>query len=132
MSYLVDTHIFLWSIISPKKISRSIRKILADPVLTKSISILTFWEISLKFSLNKIDLIGMFPDTLPDIAKEANFEIVNLDIKTVASYYKLPKTSNKDPFDRMLAWQAINSDCILLTQDRDFSDYEDYGLKVVW
>lgn len=132
MSYLVDTHVFLWSVISPKKISQKISRILNDPESTKYISILSFWEISLKFSLNKIDLIGILPDELPDIAKKANFDIIDLDLKTASSYHKLPKTNNKDPFDRMLAWQAIRKDFYLLTKDRDFANYKDQGLKIVW
>ncbi|MBI2430570.1 MAG: type II toxin-antitoxin system VapC family toxin [Candidatus Levybacteria bacterium] len=130
MNYLVDTHIFLWSIISPKKIPQKIRKILNDPEPTKFVSVLSFWEISLKFSLDKIDLVGILPDELPDIAKKANFDIIDLDVKTASSYHKLPKTNNKDPFDRMLVWQAIQKNLYLLTKDRDFSDYKNHGLKI--
>ena len=131
MSYLVDTHIFLWSVISPKKISQKIRKILNDPESTKFVSVLSFWEISLKFSLDKIDLIDISPDELPDIAKAANFDIIDLAVKTASSYHKLPKTKNKDPFDRMLAWQAINQNCTLLTTDKQFSNYQKFGLRTL-
>lgn len=132
MSYLVDTHIFLWSVISPKKISHKIIKILNDPESTKYISILSFWEISLKFSLAKIDLVGILPEDLPNIAKKANFDIIDLSLQTASSYYKLPKSKNKDPFDRMLAWQAISENYCLLTKDKAFADYENHGLKIVW
>lgn len=132
MIYLVDTHIFLWSILSPKKISQKISKILKDPEPAKYISVLSFWEISLKFSLDKIDLVGVLPDELPDIAKKANFDILDIDVKTVSSYHKLPYGRNKDPFDRMLAWQAIRYGYSLLTQDSDFADYKIHGLKIVY
>lgn len=132
MSYLVDTHIFLWAVISPKKIPHQIRKILNDPEATKYISILSFWEISLKFSLDKIELVGILPEQLPDIAKKANFDIIDLDVKTASSYHKLPKTNNKDPFDRMLAWQAITKDYTLVTKDPDFASFGKYGLKTAW
>lgn len=118
MNYLIDTHIFLWSVISPKKISLTIRKILNDPESTKFISVLSFWEISLKFSLEKIDLMGISPDELPDIAKKANFDILALDAETVSSYHRLPKTKNIDPFDRMLAWQAICQSCYLVSEQK--------------
>lgn len=130
MNYLVDTQIFLWSVISPKKILKKISKILNDPEPTKFISVLSFWEISLKFSLEKIDLIGISPDELPDVARRANFDIIGLDVEAASSYHKLPKTNNKDPFDRMLAWQAICKDFFLLTQDSDFLSYKDHGLKI--
>ena len=132
MNYLLDTHIFLWSIFSPEKLSKKAKSILIDPELTKNVSIITFWEISLKFQLKKIDLAGILPDELPKIAEDAKFEILNLNSNTVSSFYKLPKMKNKDPFDRMLAWQAITKGCHLLTQDADFAGYKDHGLKIIW
>ena len=132
MNYLIDTHVFLWVLLSPKKIPKRVRDILLDTELTKYVSTITFWEISLKYQLGKIDITGVLPDILPTIAKNSGFEILNLDADTASSFYKLPKLRSKDPFDRMLAWQAISQDYHLLTQDQDFFGYKDYGLKIVW
>lgn len=132
MNYLADTHVFLWTVLSPKKISQRVRAILLDLEVTKKVSIITFWEISLKFSLGKIDLRNVSPDKLPIIAKETGFEILNLDLDTASTFHKLPKRNHKDPFDRMLAWQAIREDCVLLTRDKEFSAYKDDGLNIVW
>lgn len=132
MNCLIDTHIFLWVTISPKKISKKIKDLLLDPEATKHVSTITFWEISLKYSLGKIDLTNVYPDQLPAIAKDTGFEIIDLDADTASSFYKLPKLKNKDPFDRMLAWQAIAKDYYLLTKNHDFADYKDHGLKIIW
>lgn len=131
MNYLVDTHIFLWSVFSPGKISKKFRILLLDPKLTKYVSVVTFWEISLKFSLGKIDLKGVVPDMLLQVARETGFEILLLDAETASSFYRLPKIANKDPFDRMLAWQSIVKDYFLLTTDKDFIAYKAYGLKLL-
>ena len=130
MKLLIDTHIFLWIIFQPEKIPQRLRNKLIEKEAIIYISIITFWEISLKFSLGKIDLKGILPDELPKIAKNDGFEILEMDIDTVSSFYKLPKL-NKDPFDRMLAWQAIKSGCCLLTQDSSFAGYEKEGLKII-
>ncbi|MDO8570258.1 MAG: type II toxin-antitoxin system VapC family toxin [Candidatus Daviesbacteria bacterium] len=132
MNYLVDTHVLLWTILSPKKLSRRVKNILLDPKLIKYVSAITFWEISLKYQLRKIDLKGILPDKLPIIAKDTGFEIINLDCDIASSFHKLPKVNHKDPFDRMLAWQAIRKDYFLLTQDKEFSSYNDNGLNIVW
>lgn len=132
MKHLLDTHIFLWAIFEPEKIPKKMKAHILDPESDNYISVITFWEISLKYQLGKIDLKGIFPDTLPKIARNDGFELLDLNIDTVSSFYKLPKIKNKDPFDRMLAWQAINENCYLLTKDPDFSSYKDYGLKVAW
>lgn len=132
MNYLADTHLFLWVAFSPKKISKKVKAILINPEFTKMVSAVTFWEISLKYQLGKIDLAGILPDKFPAIAKDTGFEVLSLDADTTSSFYKLPKLKNKDPFDRMLAWQAISKDYYLLTKDRSFADYKDHGLKIVW
>ena len=131
MTYLVDTHIFLWSLFSPRKINKKIRRILRNQEVTKFVSLITFWEISLKYSLGKLPLKKLAPDELPNIAKNARYDILFLDTEVVCSFYKLPKIKNKDPFDRMLAWQAIRSDCTLVTVDKDFRDLSSRGLKLL-
>ena len=132
MKYLLDTHVFLWSLLASKKLSLKVKNILLDPEMTKYVSTITFWEISLKFSLGKITLKGVGPEKLPEAAEKAGFDILLLKADTASSFYKLPKIKNKDPFDRMLAWQTISEDCILLTPDRDFANYKIHSLKTVW
>lgn len=132
MKYLVDTHVFLWTLFSPKKISKRVKDILLDTEVTKYVSVITFWEISLKYLLGKIDLRGILPDKLPAIAINTGFETMNLTSETASSFYKLPKIKNKDPFDRVLAWQAIREDCFLITRDRELLDYKNEGLNIVW
>lgn len=132
MNCLLDTHVFLWAIFSPKKISKKAINILLDLEQTKYVSIVTFWEISLKYQLKKLDLTGIYPDKLPSISKDTGFEILELDANTASSFYKLPKLKGKDPFDRMLAWQAVCKDLLLLTKDADFTGYKNQGLKTIW
>lgn len=132
MNYLVDTHVLLWTIFSPKKISKKARSILVHPDLIKLVSVVSLWEISLKFSLKKINLRGVQPENIPNLVTTSRFEILNLKSEIASTYHKLPYGQHKDPFDRMLAWQAIREECTLLTADKDFSDYKEHGLKVLW
>lgn len=132
MNFLLDTHTFLWAIFEPEKIPKKLKASILSPESTVYISIISFWEISLKFTLGKINLKGILPDALPKIAKNDGFETLDLNIDMVSSFYKLPKLKTNDPFDRMLAWQAITKDYSLLTKDPDFLSYKKYGLKTVW
>lgn len=131
MKYLIDTHIFLWSLFSPGKISRHAAKILKDPGNRIMVSTITFWEISLKYSLNKLELEGITPDELPEFASKMNFELLSLNAEDAASFYHLPRTTHKDPFDRMLIWQAIREKMVLISKDSKIEAYEDYGLKIL-
>jgi len=132
VTYIIDTHVLLWTIFSPNKISQKAKTILTQPDSIKFVSIISFWEVSLKFSLKKIDLKGIQPEKLPNLAEESHFEILNLKFEIASSYHKLPYGKHKDPFDRMLAWQAIREGCVLLTSDKEFLNYKEHGLRVIW
>ena len=131
MKYLIDTHIFLWSLFSPQKISHPIAKIIKEPGNRIFVSAITFWEIALKFSLKRLELEGITPDELPEFANKMNFELLSLGAEEAAFFYHLPRISHKDPFDRMLIWQAIREKMVLISKDRKISAYEDYGLKIL-
>jgi len=40
--------------------------------------------------------------------------------------------AHKDPFDRLLIWQAISNQFVLISCDNAFAAYEAYGLMQVW
>ena len=132
MKYLLDTHVLLWSLLATSKLSNTVKQVLTDPETVKYVSVISFWEISLKFALGKIDLQGVLPEQFPEVVKKTGFEILPLQPNTAASFYKLKKFKNKDPFDRMLAWQTIQENCVLVTRDEDFYCYKDEGLNIIW
>ncbi len=132
MKYLLDTHTFLWSIFDPQKlpgkVARTIEKIENDVY----VSTITFWEISLKYSIGKLNLKNVTPDELPFYAAESGFEVINIDEKIVSSFYRLTKYGHGDPFDRMLIWQAINEGLTMISKDSMFDEYKKDGLKLLW
>lgn len=132
MKLLLDTHAFLWAAFSPRKLSARARSALVDHGNEVAVSSLSFWEISLKFSLGKIALEGCAPDELPTVAQEMQFEILQADATDMASFHALPKTAHKDPFDRMIIWQAIRQGRTLVSKDGRFAPYREHGLHVLW
>ena len=132
MKLLLDTHAFLWAAFSPRKLSARARSALVDHTNEVAVSSLSFWEISLKFSLGKIALEGCIPDELPGVTQEMQFEILHADAADMASFHALPKTAHKDPFDRMIIWQAIRQSRTLVSKDGHFAAYQPHGLTVWW
>ena len=132
MIYLLDTHYLLWSLYEPEKISDPVRKVLENEQDTKRISGVNLWEISLKYSLGKLDLGGTTPSALFATVLKAGYEVVALESHLLATYYQLPKKDDhKDPFDRLLIWQAISNDYTLITQDKKIEQYKTDGLKIL-
>lgn len=132
MNYLLDTHAFLWAAFSPNKLSAKARNEIRSAENQVCISIVSFWEISLKYTLGKIELSNCTPADMPDIATQMGFEIIQLGAQETASFYQLPKVAHKDPFDRMIIWQAIQQQRILVSKDANFPEYRQFGLKVLW
>ena len=51
MSFLLDTHAFVWSVLEPKRLGEKSREVIADSANEVFVSAVTFWEISLKATL---------------------------------------------------------------------------------
>ena len=132
MSYLIDSHVLIWAITNPGKLSSKVRNILEEGDNTILVSSISFWEISLKYSLGKLDLNGILPQQLPELATKTGFELIGLSPEESATYHQLEAKWHRDPFDRMLIWQAIQNNFIIISDDSHFANYKSVGLKVMW
>lgn len=132
MKYLLDSHIFLWSLMEPSRLSEKVSRILIDPDNRIYISAITFWEISLKYGLGKLTLNGVSPDQLPAYALQTGFDLLPLSPEESAGYHQLEASWHRDPFDRMLIFQAIQNGITLISKDDHIARYQSVGLKVIW
>ncbi len=132
MIYLIDTHTLIWAITEPGKLSSKVRNILESPETHVMVSAITFWEISLKYSLRKLLLENLKPEDFPEICKEIDIEILPLNGEICATYHQLKASFHKDPFDRMLIWQAKSLKIPILSKDESIRQYEADGITVIW
>ena len=62
-----------------------------------------------------------------------DFSIIDLQENETITFHALPlKENHKDPFDRMLIWQAITKNMTLISKDTLFEQYIHGGLKLLW
>jgi len=132
MSFLLDSHTLLWAILDQKKLSRKVLHILEDSKNEVFVSAVTFWEISLKYALGKLDLNNILPDDLPGLSSQTGFTLLPLLPFEAASYYRLDAGWHRDPFDRMLVWQALQNKLTILSKDKNIALYKSIGLQLVW
>ena len=133
MKLLLDTHALLWSIIEPDMLSTVARAAIADPGSQVLVSAVSFWEISIKTALGKLHLDGATPEQLVDAAQRQGFELLPLDPRLAAGFSRLPvDPQHRDPFDRMLVWQAISLGYTLVSRDRKISNDMHPELRVLW
>ena len=131
MNYLVDTHILLWSFLNTRKISNEIKYILLDENNFIYYSPISLWEISIKYKLKKLSLKGGTPEDFFIELSNSFYHCKTIDPLDVITSYKLP-TYHKDPFDRLLIWEAIRNDFVLISVDENIELYKNEGLKVIY
>ena len=60
MKYLLDTHIWIWSVSNPKKLSKEVKEILKNKSHELFISSISFWEFMVLLEKGRIT-ISNFP-----------------------------------------------------------------------
>ena len=131
MTYLLDTHYLVWAIGDSRKISTPIKNIITDTTNEVVVSTISFWEISLKTALKKLKITAFSPEELPAICEEMGFGVVELSASESSSFHRLTATYHKDPFDRMLIWQAMLNDFTLISADPAMEKYRAEGLRLI-
>ena len=133
MIYLLDTHTFIWAISKTNNLSKKSKEIIFERQNEIYVSTVSFWEISLKTRINKISFEKLNIDDFPEHARTMDFNIIDLQETETITFHKLPlKENHKDPFDRMLIWQAITGKMALISKDKLFEQYKNDGLKLIW
>ena len=131
MRYLLDTHYLIWAIVDSKKISKKIKDLISDAEQEIFVSSISFWEVALKSSIGKIEIAGFQPEDIPGICTKIGFDIIELSAADGSSYHHLKASHHKDPFDRMLIWQAIRNGYTLISADDQVNKYRSEGLNIL-
>ena len=121
---LLDTHVALWTVLDDKRLSRRSRDLISDLNNAVFVSVISLWEIAIKFARRRGSLNDM-----PVSAAEAldHFNRAGYHILAVSDGHALAvgdlPALHRDPFDRMLIAQARFEPLRLLTADRAVAAY---------
>lgn len=82
---------------------------------------------------HQLELNNISPEQLPGYAMQQNFQILPLSAQDAAGHHRLSSSAHRDPFDRMLVWQAIQNQMVLISKDKLLkTTYSSSGLVVFW
>lgn len=129
MKLLIDTHYLLWMFMDTAKISDKVKRALTADSNEVYYSQASLWEISIKYSIGKLCLNGITPEELYYEIKNSFLLCKVLENQVLISSYRLSR-EHKDPFDRIMIWQAILGDMTFLSVDEKMGKYVTYGLKL--
>ena len=119
---LLDTHTLLWYIEKKKKISAAARTLIEEKGIVNFVSIISLWEISIKISLGKLEILTPFSN-FSQLINENGFEILPISFEDILLLTNLP-FHHRDPFDRMLVVQSINNNLKILSRDEILDNYQ--------
>jgi len=125
MNLLIDTNILLWLLLGHKKLDDKHRKYL-DTADSLQVSIVSFWEISIKLSGKGFDDL-VLPSDWHTVFKQAmerfQIRLMDVSIDDCKRIENLPP-HHKDPFDRMIIAQAVGNNLAVITSDKVFREYD--------
>ena len=135
ISYLLDTHAFIWLLTDSDKLNNNIREDIEYFQYPCYVSIETLHEIVILQSLKKISLDYSL-EKIVDYLQTVQILILPLKINHLIVLGKLPtnkldKQIHDDPFDRALIAQAIAEKLTIVSSDGKFPPYCNYGLKLL-
>jgi PIN domain nuclease of toxin-antitoxin system len=129
MRLLVDAQPLLWHRAGDPRLPEKVRHALADQDNELFISEATWWEICVKLSLKKLELLGGVDSLREEWIGRGVAESLPVEWHHTRCLVDLPFV-HRDPFDRMLVVQALTEKLTIVGGDSCFARYS--GVKVLW
>jgi PIN domain nuclease of toxin-antitoxin system len=128
MKVLLDTHVLLWATLSPDSLSRTAAEIIADEGNIVLVSAASAWEIATKVRIGKLPGAETLERDFLDVMEDAGYTLLAIDVASALRAGRL-LGKHRDPFDRMIAAQALAEDIPVLSTDPKL---DEFGIRRVW
>lgn len=128
MRLLLDTHVFIWFVLSPGQLSSAALAAIQSAENTIYLSLVSAWEMSIKSGLGKLSLAQPIEPFVRGQARRNRFEILPITLTHIATVETLP-LHHRDPFDRLLIAQSMTEGLPLITADHSIASYP---IEQIW
>ena len=128
MRLLLDAHTLLWWVDDDPRLPAKARKAIADAGNDCFVSLASAWEMATKCQLGKLTLASSVRQYFPAQLAANGFVQLDIAFRHVARVESL-EFHHRDPFDRLIAAQALEEKLTLVSADAVF---DNYGVKRFW
>ena len=128
MRLLLDTIAVLWWFADDPTLPGPVETLIENPANTILVSAASAWEICTKVRIGKLPTGRALCDDFSGYLQRFHFDPLAITIEHARLAGRMPG-AHKDPFDRMLAAQALIEDVQIVTNDAAFAGF---GVKVIW
>ncbi len=128
MKVLLDTCTLIWATISPSSLSREAVEVIADEGNMILVSAASAWEIATKVRLGRLPGAEKLERNYLDVMEDAGYTLLDIDSESALRAGRLV-AEHRDPFDRMIAAQALGQDISVVSPD---SLLDQFGIRRIW
>jgi PIN domain nuclease of toxin-antitoxin system len=121
MRLLLDTHTLVWVMNNDPRLGRAARAAIASPANRAFVSAASVWEASIKFRIGKFPEAAVLVDHPRKVLESMEIEGLAISLEHARLAGSLVD-KNKDPFDRMLAAQALLEGLTIVSMDAVFDN----------
>jgi PIN domain nuclease of toxin-antitoxin system len=128
LKVLLDTCAVIWATLSPSALSQAARETIAEESNVILVSAASAWEIATKVRLGKLPGAEKLEQNCIEVMAEAGYTQLEIDTESALRAGRLA-AEHKDPFDRMIAAQALALDAPVISPDAQF---DQFGVRRIW
>ena len=128
MRLLLDTHVWIWWLTDPDRLSRPADSALSDPDNQLYLSPVSTWELMVKSAAGRVTVAGSVEALVDEAITASGVHPLPIEHSHALLLRQLP-AHHRDPFDRMLVAQAQLDGLTLVTADRQLSAYD---IETLW
>jgi PIN domain nuclease of toxin-antitoxin system len=125
---LLDTQTLLWAAYSPQNIGREASAIIAESANVALVSAASAWEIATKVRIGKLAGAEILEREFIEQVEQAGYILLPINVQDALRAGRLPG-DHRDPFDRILAAQALQEDIPILSMD---TKLDAFGVRRIW
>lgn len=130
MKLLLDTHVWLWRLLDPKRISAAAEEAIADPQNELFLSPISTWETLVLARKGRIDLRPSPSEWVLDALRRSAPTVAPLSHGIALRSEALDGFASEDPADRFLVATALELDLALVTADGAMHEFK--SLEALW
>lgn len=118
MRLLLDTHVWLWNLLEPERLSASATEVLADPENDLHLSPISIWETLVLARKGRLHLEPTADRWVGDALQRSAARMAPITHAVARKSEDLESFEKLDPADRFLVATALLQDLTLVTADR--------------
>lgn len=123
MRLLLDTHVWLWTLLAPERLGTGAQDALSDTDNALLFSAASAWEIAIKYRTGRLRLPDSPDRFVPERLLRDGIGVLPVGIAHALRVADLPD-HHRDPFDRLLVAQTQLEQLTLVTADDLVLTYE--------